>query len=284
MSEDQLDDDLSDVCFAEFLALTHKLTGITIASTRKTMLVSRLRKRLRATGSRDFESYLELIRKDPKEAEQFVNQVTTNETYFYRTPRVWEYLSEVFLPQWMETSGRKKLSAWSAAASTGAEAYTMGIVFEEFKKSNPSFDYGILGTDIDSGVIQTANEGRYVDRPVQRFRSVRPELFENHMQGNDSDGYSVSPSIRSRISFRTHNLFNKPPSGATFDVVFLRNVLIYFTNNDQKKVLHNIRKASHTDSILFIGESEALNRLNVGYESCAPFTYRPCASVQKVCA
>lgn len=167
MSDVSINNELSDACFGEFVKVIHDLTGISLGSTRQKMLEGRLRKRLRATETPDFESYLKLICKDQGEAEQFINQVTTNETYFYRTPRVWSYVSEVFLPQWLSTSGRTQLYAWSAAASTGAEAYTMGVIFEAFRKANPGFDYKILGTDIDSDVISVAEAGQYVGRPCR---------------------------------------------------------------------------------------------------------------------
>lgn len=270
-----INDNLSDKCFAEFLNLTHKLTGITIGDNRKSMLVSRLRTRLRATESPDFESYLEFLKKDSDEIVQFINSITTNKTLFFRTPRIWSYLSDIYIPEWINARNGRKFQVWSAAASTGEEAYTAGVLLESFRARYPSFDYQITGTDISSRVIKTAKAGVYSARSVQRFRDTESELFQAHMVGNDTDGYSVTPNIRGKIRFKEHNIFKPYKHTAKFDVALLRNVLIYFTKPDQEKAISNVERSLQSTGLLVIGESETLSPLNTQFSPAAPLIYRP---------
>ena len=190
------DDNINDVCFQGFVDLVHELTGITIKLDRKTMLVGRLRRRINQLELPDYPAYLEYVRANTIEHEFFINQITTNETYFFRTPRVWSYLEEEFLPNWQEQHPKKLLNIWSAASSTGEEAHTLGILMQNFKESYPGFDYNIFARDIDTSVVKKAEESLYKRRSVERFRKARPDWFERYMQGNHQDGFTVLPSIK----------------------------------------------------------------------------------------
>ena len=270
-----INDNLTDKCFSEYLNFTHKLTGITIGDNRKSMLVSRLRSRLRATSSPDFESYLALLKNDPDEVEHFISSITTNKTLFFRTPRIWSYMSDVFIPEWISSNRGGKLHLWSAAASTGEEAYTAGVLLESFRQRNPSFDYQITGTDISPRVIEAAKTGVYPPRSVQRFRDTEPELFNSFMVGSDTQGYSVAPRIRQKIRFKNHNIFDLYKHAAKFDIALLRNVLIYFTKPDQERAIANVERSLNSTGLLVIGESETLSPLNTGFSPVAPLIYKP---------
>ena len=265
---------LSDADFAKLRVIVHKHTGITIAENRKSMLFSRLQRRLRVTGQASFANYIKFVSQDPKEMQELTNRVTTNETYFYRTPRIWSHFRESTVPDYLQATGARPMKVWSAAASTGAEAYTIGVLLEEVRAANRGFDYSILGTDISSQVIDVAEEGRYVGRPIARFKREEPTLFAKHMIGDDEEGYSVSADIRRRISFRLHNLLSPVLKGGPFDAVFLRNVLIYFTDEDQEKILSHVFESMRPGGTLIIGESETLANLNTGFDPIAPLIYR----------
>ena len=268
------DEDLiSDRCYAELLSLIYKQTGITIRDNRKTMLVGRLRKRLHEQNIESFNAYLDLIQRDGAELQQFVDRLTTNKTYFHRTPRIWHYLTDTFIPQWIESGNMRPISVWSAAASTGEEAHTAGVILEDFRTRHPGFDYKILGTDVSSQVIKFAEAGSYGERAVQRFRQDKPELFQKYMIGNDEEGYRAAPDIRRRIRFKKHNLFKPLTPALSFDIILLRNVLIYFTKPDQEKVLSTIEQNLHAGATLIIGESETLSPLNTNFASTAPLVY-----------
>lgn len=274
MADPIINERLNDRCFAKLVELTHELTGITIAGDRKAMLVSRLRKRLRASGCADFASYLELVRSDREETEEFVNCVTTNKTYFYRTPLVWQYIEDTFLEERLSGGQHAPIRFWSAAASSGEEAYTMGALLEDARTRTPSLKFEILGTDIAPDVVRRAKQGLYPIRAVDRFREDRPDTFERQMVAREDGQFEVRPNIRSHITFKVHNLFRPMRSNAKFDVVFLRNVLIYFTKSDQERVLANVANVMTDDGILAIGESESITQLSSNFESVGPLLYR----------
>lgn len=266
---------MTDRDFEALRAIIHKNTGITIGETRKSMLVSRLRKRLREVDETSFESYISRLSKDPAEMQELTNRVTTNETYFYRTPRVWEHFTETFVPEFRERGAVGPMRVWSAAASTGEEAHTIGVMLEEVRRNAQGFDYQVVGTDVSSRVLAIAEAGEYKGRPVARFQKEKPDLFARHMEGNDHDGYKVSPQIKARIKFKLHNLLERLKGTNSFDAVFLRNVLIYFTDSDQEKILRNVRDLMKPNGVLYIGESESLKNLDVDFEQLAPIIYKP---------
>jgi chemotaxis protein methyltransferase CheR len=272
---------LSDADFAKLRSIVHKNTGITIAENRRGMLFSRLQRRLRETGTPTFGDYIARVTSDKEEMQELTNRVTTNETYCYRTPRVWAHLREVVLPEILTRPGARQMKLWSAAASTGEEAHTIAAIMEDVRSKTPGFNYSVLGTDISSRVIAIAEEGCYVGRAVARFKREEPELFAKQMVGDDTSGYHLNPEAKKKIAFRRHNLLERLKSGGPFDVVFLRNVLIYFTVEDQEKILANVHEAMRPDATLIIGESETLSNMNCKFEPVAPFIYRATRTVQK---
>ncbi|MFK7893843.1 MAG: protein-glutamate O-methyltransferase CheR, partial [Granulosicoccus sp.] len=191
---------------------------------------------------------------------------------------VWEYIEKTFLPEWQEQQGGRVLNVWSAASSTGEEAHTLGILLQHYKDSHAGFDYKIQGTDIDTTVIDRATQGVYAGRSIERFRHAMPEWFKKYMQGNDSDGYVVVPEIKKRLNFSHFNLFSTPPVTPKFDLVLVRNVLIYFTPGDQESVMSTVYKRLEANGVVIIGESESLNNLKTDFQAVAPTIYRPSSS------
>ncbi|MFK8079822.1 MAG: protein-glutamate O-methyltransferase CheR [Granulosicoccus sp.] len=273
---------LNDQSFSTLKKLIHCHTGITIRPERKAMLEGRLSRRLRDLSLPDFESYIKYVESEPGEQEHFVNKVTTNETYFYRTPRIWEYISDTFLAQWHTENPRATLTAWSAASSTGEEAHTLGIVLQAYKDAHPGFDYRITGTDIDSSVVKSATEGLYKGRSIERFRQEKPELFSQYMKGSDTDGYKVSPSIKRNIQFSKLNLFKPRPVDTRYSLVLLRNVLIYFTREDTERVMEAVYHRLNQSGVVIIGESESLNNLTTNFTSIMPTVYKRSDAVARV--
>ena len=269
---------IDPACFDGFVKLVHKLTGITIKPERQSMLEGRLRCRVRDLGLSGFSEYLAYVKSHAEEHEAFVNQVTTNETYFFRTPRVWDYVENTFLPQWYSEHANRTLKVWSAASSTGEEAHTLGILMQHFKDNHVGFEYQITGTDIDTKVISTATLGVYKGRSVERFRQAKPDWFSQYMNGDDDKGYTVLPAIKSRIRFSQLNLFSSAPATEKMNLVLLRNVLIYFTASDQERVMNSVHRRLDSNGVAIIGESESLNSLQTSFESIAPTIYRPCGS------
>lgn len=260
--------------FDKLRDVIHKNTGITVADNRKSLIETRLRSRLREIEETSFSEYLGRLSTDSDEMQELINRVTTNETYCYRTPLIWDFFTEEFIPAFCNKKSGSPMRAWSAAASTGEEAHTIGIFSEGIRQKTPEFDYQILGTDISSRVIEKAKKGLYVGRAIARLEREQPDLFARHMSGDAETGFSVKPAIKRRISFKLHNLIKPLPQEASFDIVFLRNVLIYFSAAEQERILDNVARKLNPDGVLIIGESESLTRLNTVFRQDAPLIYR----------
>ena len=267
-------DDMDSATLARVISAVHKFTGITMAEHKKTLLQSRLKKRMRELQIASYVEYMDYLQKTIDETQNFINVVTTNETTFFRTPKVWSYFNDVFLPEWNIKNPRSTLTLWSAASSSGEEAYSLAILCSEFKLKNPGFDFRILATDISSTVLEEAIKAEYSDRAVEFFKKSHADLFSRYFTTKENDVHAVSGELKKKIQFSSHNLFTVKKE--QFDIVFLRNVLIYFSSEDQEKVLLNISKSLKDDGILIIGESESLSRLKTPYDfkSACIYSYK----------
>lgn len=265
--------ELNSGSFNKLRALIHQKTGITVADNRKGLLQSRLRGRLRETQDSSFTSYLDRVTKDAGELQELIDRITTNETYCYRTPRIWDFFRDEFLPEFCAKKLPRPMRAWSAASSTGEEAHTIGIFCEDLRQNSAGFDYEVFGTDISSRVIKKAQNGHYVGKAIARLQREQPALFERHMTGDKDTGFAVKPEVKSRLTFKLHNLIK--PLGPTkkFDIVFLRNVLIYFSSTEQEQILRNVARQMQPDAYLIIGESESLTRLDTDFQQTSPLIY-----------
>lgn len=248
-------------------------TGIHMADRKWTLLQGRLRRRLQALALSRYGDYLAVLEERPDEVGAFINLVTTNETSFFRTPRIWDHFWQHLLPEWFRHHRGATLQLWSAAASTGEEAYSMAMLCEEFRERHPAFNYQILATDIASHVLGIGSVGLYQGKSIEGLRRAKPELLAKYFQAS-GEGYVVSPTLRSRVLFREHHLHRRLDGAARLDIVFLRNVLIYFDEEGQLSALENVRRAMSPTGVLVIGESESLTRLNVGFDFEQPLIYR----------
>lgn len=255
------------------LQRVHRHTGITMPERKWTLLQGRLRRRLQALSLGSYGDYLRVLENQPDELGHFINLVTTNETSFFRTPRIWDYLWQVYLPHWNAAHPGGTLQVWSAAASTGEEAYSMAMLCEEYRERHPSFRYRILATDIATDVLQEGQAGRYRGRNVDGLRKTRPAMLDKYFRVSDGEA-EVVPAIRSQVSFREHHLHKRMEGATRIDLALLRNVLIYFDEEGQQTVLENVRRAMSPQGVLIIGESESLGRFKTGFEFEQPLIYR----------
>lgn len=264
-------DQLSDAVFERLAAEALRLTGIALDPGRKAMVQGRLRPRLRALGLSTYSGYLKLLKDSSDEVAMFVDLMTTNKTLFYRTPRIWQYLAGEFLPKWLEKNPKKTFRAWSAAASSGQEAYTLGIFCEAFRTRHPGFEYQILGTDISRKVLRMADEAVYAEDCLTGFIAEHPQLVAEYLQ-RGPDGYTVDSRIRSRVRFMTHNLVTERRR-ERFDLVLVRNVLIYFQPDVQQVVIDQLTSTLNLGATLIIGESESISRLKLTVQYKSPLIY-----------
>ncbi len=252
---------LTDQTFNDFRALIFEKTGIRMRDGKQILISNRLRRRLVALHLSSYEEYFCLLtsgRAGPEELHNFIDAVSTNETYFYREVNHFIALGKTILPEILKRKSR--LSIWSAGCSTGEEAYTLRIVVDEILDAIEGYGPAtatIVGTDISTAVIARARQGVYNERSL---RLVQPAALSRYFTDAQDGWRQVREEIRARVDFRVHNLFKDPPPGGPFDIIFCRNVMIYFDKPTQSKLVDEIfANALDPDGYLFIGHSESLS-------------------------
>jgi len=238
--------------FERVRGLIYKRAGIALAESKQEMVYSRLARRLRATGIHSFASYLDSLenRNDGPEWEAFTNALTTNLTSFFREahhfPLLAEHLKKTKAP----------LEIWCSAASTGEEPYSIAITAcEAFNSLTPPVR--IIATDIDTNVLQTAENGIYTIDRLEKMSPERVRKFFLKGKGAQEGMVRVRPELRQMITFRPLNLLaDHWPVTGPFDVIFCRNVMIYFDKPTQGKILDRFAPMMKEDALLFAGHSE----------------------------
>ena len=269
---------LSDSAFKRIQSLIYDLAGIALADSKHVMVESRLGKRLRALGLPSYRAYLELLERPDQRDEltRFVNALTTNKTDFFREPHHFEFLRDTAFPEIVRRAGsHRRLRIWCAAASTGEEPYTIAMTVREFFGGDDRWDIRILASDIDTDVLTTASAGVY---SRDRFEGVEPALIRKYFAPEpDSNDRSlrVKPVLRELITYRQLNLNTAGwPIRTQFDIIFCRNVMIYFDTDSQKKIVAQFAKFLKPESWLLIGHSESLFGISDCFESIGATVYR----------
>jgi chemotaxis protein methyltransferase CheR len=272
---------MSDSDFFLFAELIQRLCAIRMPIAKKTMLEARLRKRMRVLGLGSFREYWKYI-ESPKgkrdEIWNMIDVVTTNKTDFFREPAHIEYLYNKALPELRVGKGpgrNKGLRIWSAGCSTGKEAYTLAMALTEYSRNEDALDFSILGTDISTKVLETAARGVYSREKAETIPEAYRKRYLLKSKDPSKKLIRVVPEIRSRITFGRLNFldenygFNVP-----FDVVFCRNVIIYFDREDQQKILNKVCGHLASGGYLFTGHSETLHGMNLPLKPVSPSVYR----------
>ncbi|UYL07351.1 protein-glutamate O-methyltransferase CheR [Bdellovibrio sp. SKB1291214] len=266
---------LDGASLQRLIALVKKHTGITMEERKRELLSSRIRPRMKELNlSTPDMDYLDTHK---HEIQKFVNVITTNETIFFRTPIIWEYFSQEFLKSWQKKNTDQTLRIWSSASSTGEESASIGMMCEEFKRACPTFKYRIYASDIDTDVLEGARKGMYKERSINDIRARMPELYTRYFKNHNTAEPQLCDAILSNMEFFVHNLHSRGAHLTFFDIVFCRNVLIYFNDQDQELVLRNMYASLKPDGVLIIGESESLARLKTSFEYTKPLIYKRAA-------
>ncbi len=241
--------------FERIRTLLYQHSGIKLNDSKKDMVYSRLGRRLRATGLKSFQEYLALVEQDQgDEWEAFINSLTTNLTAFFREPHHFPLLREHVL-----SLRKKPLRLWCSAASTGEEPYTMAMtMIDAFGSYKPPVE--IIATDIDTNVLTKAKAGIYSLERVEKLPAETLKRFFLKGTGKNVGFVQVRKELRDMISFRTLNLLDEQWSiNGTFDVIFCRNVMIYFDKGTQYKILKRFAPMLESHGLLFAGHSESLH-------------------------
>ncbi len=255
---------LTDEEFKRFAALIYQESGIFLKDTKITLLSNRLRKRLHALKLDTFSQYYDYIyalTDRTQEIEALIDVVSTNETYFFRNERQFEALTKHCFE---DIAGKKKdgkaLRIWSAGCSTGEEPYTLAICVLENARFFPNWKIEIIATDIAPSVLEFARRGVYTGRRIEK---VPPEILEKYFtpDGENREQYRINDEARKLVTFQYLNLF-KNPYPEKLDVVFCRNVMIYFDKEHQKKLVAGFYRVLMQGGYLFIGHSETLHSIS----------------------
>jgi chemotaxis protein methyltransferase CheR len=255
---------ITDRDFKAVQKLIYDLAGIVISDAKRVMVQGRLNKRLRALGLESYHEYLDymLAPEQKEEVVQFINALTTNKTDFFREQHHFDFLAHTALPRIVEKArlgGPRRLRVWCSASSTGEEPYSIAMTIREFFGSNSDWDIRVLASDIDTSVLATASRGEYAEDRVQEMPA---HLLSRYFDQHDSSSqrtWQAKPELRELITFRRINLQDDVwPIQTTFDVIFCRNVMIYFDSASQRKIVNHFAEHLDDDGYLMLGHSEAL--------------------------
>ena len=245
---------------------------------KKVMLQARLSKRMRKLGLQTFEEYYNFVfsqHGNKDELQNMIDAVTTNKTDFYREPKHFDYLIEKVLPEYISSGNKKKLMAWSAGCSTGAEPYTIAMVLSNFAEKYTKFDFSILATDLSSQVLKEAALGIYRESDVAPVPLETKKKYLLRSINRNEKRVRIIPDLRYRIEFRQLNFMNEEYGiRKTRDIIFCRNVIIYFSRSTQEAVLNRLCRHLKKDGYMFMGHSETLNGLDVPLVQIAPNIYK----------
>lgn len=266
---------LTDATFNRIRELVRMHTGISLSDSKRQLVYGRLVRRLRALRIDSFEAYSELIaRGGSSELEEFINAITTNLTAFFRETHHFEYLERVALPGLVQRNrATRRLRIWSAACSTGEEPYSIAMVLREQRALLAGFDVKILATDLDSNVLAKAKAGRY---PLDRLQAISAERQAKHFtKGRGPDDFvEIEDSLKQLVTFKQLNLMDEWPMKGPFDIIFCRNVVIYFDKPAQRMLFERIAALQRADDILCLGHSESLYRVSDQYQLVGRTIYK----------
>ena len=254
-----MDRDLSRDEFQRYHDLIYKIAGIHYPAEKLELLSNRIKKRLRASRTASYDAYLHRIQQPGEATEQqaFLDSITTNETYFFRCQRHWDYFRK-----WVEARAtdpvhkREPIRIWSAAASTGAEAYTILIVLRQVLGAGfGGVPVELLGTDLSNQVLEEARRGVF---RAYALAQTPPEVVKQFFTKTATDDFQIDRALQRHAQFQRHNLMEPLPGNRRFDFVFLRNVMIYFDTPSREKVLRHVFAVTQPGGHLVVGESESL--------------------------
>jgi chemotaxis protein methyltransferase CheR len=265
--------EFSDRDFQHIRQVISGIAGISLADSKRDLVYSRLSRRLR------FNDYCQLLESGENEAElsEFINALTTNLTSFFREVHHFDFLAKELLPALMRERnfGSRRLRIWSAGCSTGEEPYSIAMVVRETLPT-VGWDIKILATDLDSNVLATAQQGVYDLNRVKGLPEQRIRRWFQKGSGAQAGKVRVTPALRELITFRQLNLMEPWPMRGAFDLMFCRNVLIYFNKQTQRVLFDRFADQLIEDGHLFVGHSESLFKVTDRFAPLGKTIYKRC--------
>ncbi|NNN43692.1 MULTISPECIES: protein-glutamate O-methyltransferase CheR [Vibrio] len=263
---------LSDQTFVRYQRWLYERAGIYLHDGKKSLVIGRLGSRLQHLGLADWDAYFNFftssVESPAQKAEQqiVIDLLTTNETYFFREEAHFSFIQQEILPQYLDRS----LRCWSAASSSGEEAYSLAMLLME----HYCHPWQILATDISSRVLDVARHGVY---PLSRSANIPLHYLQKYCLkgiGDKANGFKVSRALREKVSFQAVNLQDNLARFGHFDLILLRNVMIYFDARSKQRVIDNIQRQLNVGGYLFIGHAETLQSVRSSLTLISPSIYQ----------
>lgn len=265
----------SDRQFECLRAFVISHTGINLTEAKKDMVYSRLSKHIRQHFNGSFEAFCSAIEQEDREQQEvLINAITTNLTAFFREQHHFDYLQQRLIPALIsKNAGSKRLRIWSAGCSTGEEPYSIAISLAE-EAGLADWDIKILATDLDANVIAQGDAGIYTSNRIEGLSESRRRRWFERGRGDNDGMVRVKAQLRDMVSFKRLNLLHPWPMRGPFDLIFCRNVVIYFDKPTQSGLFDRYADILVPDGHLFIGHSESLHNVTTRFASLGHTTYR----------
>jgi len=267
---------ISDQDFARYQALVNREAGIWLSTVKKALLVGRLARRLRELGITSYAEYYERVTSDPMERTKMVDAICTNETHFFREPRHWEFLADTLYPAWLEQAAEgkreRRVRVWSAACSSGEEPYSLAMSLLTAFPNGWSLE--VIATDLSTKILDRARAATW---PIAKAAEIPEPYLKAFMlkgYGSYEGTMRAGPEIRSIVKFQQLNLNGDDwPPAQSFDLVFCRNVLIYFDRVTKERVVSRLLDRLLPTGHLFLGHAESLSGFTDRVRSVIPTVY-----------
>ena len=269
---------MSDEIFDKLSQFIYSQYGIKMPKAKKVMLQSRLQRRLREMKMNSYEQYCDFVFSKEGEAIELIHMidvVTTNKTDFFREPTHFDFLKQTVLPEFVARNRQKTtMKIWSAGCSSGEEIYTLAMVVSDFMENNRNMDYSILGTDISSRILQKAYDAVYTEERVVNIPMELKKKYFLRSKDRVKPTVRLIPEIRKKASYMRLNFMDESyPIQEKFDVIFCRNVLIYFDRETQQNVINRLCTHLKTGGYFFLGHSESITGMNVPLVQLKPTVF-----------
>lgn len=266
---------LTDQEFQMFADYLYQYAGINLTPQKKNLLITRLSQIIDKQGYGSFKAYFEHMQQDKsgKTLSEFINRISTNHTYFYREEEHFNFLKTNVLPELVDTYKRERdLRIWSAGCSNGSEPYTISMILSEYlEKDFISWDTKLLATDISEKVLKQAEMGIYKANEIDK---IPPMWKLKYFKQISNDEFQVVEAIRKNVILRRLNLLSDFPFKKPFQVIFCRNVMIYFDEPTKQKIVEKFYNQLANGGYLFIGHSETIDRTSSPLKYVMPSVYR----------
>lgn len=261
---------LTEQEFRQFQTMLYEIAGISLTPAKQALVSGRLARRLKHYGLRSYGEYFRLLsqRDEPQELQVAIDLLTTNETYFFREPKHFDLLRDTILPG---LGGSQPVRVWSGACSSGEEVYTIAMVMAERLGDRP---WEIIGSDISMQVLERARSGHY---PIERAENISQQYLSKYCLkgvGAQAGTFLIDRALRNRVRFQQVNLNAPLPQLGEFDVIFLRNVMIYFDQKTKQQVVRRMLPLLRPGGYFLVSHSESLNGISDSLKLISPSVYR----------